>query len=84
MSSVWQRVNEARLEEGHYAALGPQCLQAGRNPDYFFDRAGLYRAERYDFEATGDIIGPLRDARNRERFPGVKSFQTNRSISEPI
>jgi len=75
MSSVWKLANEARAEEARWAALGVQLLQTGGDPQNCFERAALCRAERYDFTGTGEIISPLVQARNRERFPHVKSFQ---------
>ncbi|HEX9230043.1 MAG TPA: hypothetical protein VF885_25875 [Arthrobacter sp.] len=65
--SVWGRAEELRGDEGLYARLGVRRLQAGRPEEarsLFLD-AALCRAQRYDFQAAGEIIGPLLDERSK-------------------
>jgi hypothetical protein len=73
--SVWSRASEARREEGSWAAIGVARMQRGEDPSGCFERAAAFRAERYEFEATGDIVQPLVDARNAALWPHIRSFR---------
>ena len=75
--SVWSRVSEARREEGSWAAIGAAKLQHGEDATLCFEKAAAFRAERYEFEATGDILQPLVDARNAALWPHIRSFRIN-------
>lgn len=77
--SVWGRAEELRDEEGLLARLGVRRLQSGhrRDAESFFRDAALCRALRYDFQATGEIIGPLLD----ERVKALNARVEGREVS---
>ena len=57
--SIWTLINEAREQEYICASLGVEYLQRFGNPCDFFDKAALYRAQRYEFRDTARILEGL-------------------------
>lgn len=61
--SVWGIASDIERNESGYARLAVWAIQNGNDATFFIERAGRLRAERYEFEATGDIISDMSDAR---------------------
>jgi hypothetical protein len=66
--SIFDMVTDARNQEGVLAALGVKKLQQGKDAGYFFAEAAEYRALRYEYRATADIVWPLLQERIAARW----------------
>ena len=61
-------------EESINARLAVKAMQTGEDPSFYLEEAGLCRATKYEFKATGDILRDL----NAERLVELRR-RTGRS-----
>jgi hypothetical protein len=55
--------NRLREEEAMDARLAVKAMQTGKDPSFYLTEAGRFRATRYEYQATGDILRDLNAAR---------------------
>ena len=60
--------NQLRREEDLNARLAVQAIQTGQDPTFYLEEAGLCRAARYEYQATGDALSEL----NAERLAELR------------
>lgn len=68
--------NQLRREEDLNARLAVRAIQTGQDPTFYLEEAGLYRATRYEYAATGDALSDLQTERLtelRRRNPSSRS-----------
>jgi hypothetical protein len=58
--------NQLRREEDMNARLAVQAIQTGQDPTFYLEEAGLRRATRYEYAATGDALSALQAERLAE------------------
>jgi hypothetical protein len=58
--------NLLREEEAMNARLAVQAIQTGQDPTFYLEEAGLCRATRYEYQATGNVLSELQAERLAE------------------
>lgn len=65
--------NQLRREEDLNARLAVQAIQTGEDPTFYLEEAGLCRATRYEYAATGNLLSEL----NTERLEELRRRNTS-------